>query len=104
MTSITIWFLTIQYLYKAAVQLRFKYYNECNTTTTDTEFEIFTYLNSIDDSLTAKRMAKIKDTIDHVMKEHELEDDWAEYQNDFSLVFDAINQCNEIDDAADTQE
>lgn len=84
--------------------MRFKYYNECNVSSTATDIEIFTYLDSIDDSLTAKRMASIKDAIDHVIKEHELEDEWAEYQSDFSLVFDALNQCIQIDDSADTQE
>lgn len=84
--------------------MRFKYYNECNMTSIDTDFEIFTYLDSIDDNLSAERMASIKDTIDQVMKEHKLEDEWAEYQSDFSVVLDALNQCNEIDDSTDTQE
>lgn len=94
-----------QYNYKAAIQLRYKYYNECQFTgkpmpppTMDGHF------NSTDDNITAEELACMKDAIDKVMKENSLEHEWEQYRMELTVALAALDQCNETEDPEEAQE
>lgn len=95
--------ISFQYYYKAALQLRNKYYNECNMTTIDAGLELIGDFNANADNTTAGKLACIKDAIDKVMEENGLEDEWSEYQLELIVVLTALDQCNEIEDTAEAQ-
>lgn len=93
--------LTFQFHYKAAIQLRYKYYNDCNM---KTEFGEFGPRNRNPSELSPARLICIKGAIDKVMKENGLEDQWEEYQKELIVVLAAIDACNDIEDPAEAEE
>lgn len=93
-----------QYHYKAAIQSWLKYYTERDMTSVGSAPELFAHPRATDDNTTAEHLACIKNAIDKVMIENGLEDEWAEYQTELIVVLAALDQCKEIEDAAESQE
>lgn len=97
----------MQYLYKAAIQLRSRYIEQCNMTTIEPTSDLLRYLDDpddTDDDNSGDKLACIKAAIDKVMEENGLEDEWAEYQMELMEVLGALKECKEIEDAIKARE
>lgn len=93
-----------QYHQKAAIKLRYKYYNECNIISEESTPTLSINPKATNvNSTVNETLACIRNAIDKVMIENGLEGEWAQLKFQLILISVALNECINIEVEAEAQ-